>query len=308
MTKPKGSAEYMPGKLIVRLREGALKKHHTLKAAKTVQLMQKGAMGLDRLDAVLQGIKCRQVESVFERGRYERVSGVDLENYFVLQFPEDSDLDEIIERLEQAPDILSVEREPVTDKDQTPNDPRFTNNDQWHLPHIEIEDAWRITEGAGTVIGIYDVDGVHCQHVDLNGNRLAANCSGENSFNDDHGTRVTGVCAAVTDNNLGVAGAAWDSQFIGVRSSGASSNANSIRCLVDQGSDVIVTSSPITSVIDGHIPGDTRNAIVVQHLDGRSCLVTDKRTLTVDRNPVTICINSNSTWCCASRVGYHFTR
>jgi hypothetical protein len=265
MTKQKESAEYVPGKLIVRLTEDALKQKHALKAEKTTEAMQKGAMGIDRLDAVLQERKCRLVESVFERGIYEQVSGVDLENYFILQFPGDADLDEIIERLEQSPDILSVEREPVTEKDQTPNDPHFTNGDQWHLPHIEIEDAWGTTQGAGTVIGIYDVDGVHCQHVDLNGNRLAASCTGENTFTDDHGTRVTGVCAAVTDNNRGVAGAAWDSRFIGLRSSGASNNANSIRCLVDQDSDVIVTSSPIKQNSE---PSTLRNVVRYAYRSG----------------------------------------
>ena len=263
MTKQAKSSDFIPGKLIVRLTEEALQQQRTVK--ESVSLRKTGRFGIDKLDAVMTDCACQIVDPVFKKGKYERLSGIDLENYFVIHFSEDADLDPIIERLEQSPEIASVEREPVTEKDQAPNDPRFTNGDQWHLPQIEIEDAWRVSQGEGTIIGIYDVDGVHCEHEDLDAHRVEVDCGGENEFDDDHGTKVAGVCAAVTDNNLGVAGAGWDAQFIGLKSSGASNNANAIRCLVDEDSDVIVTSSPIKRNSE---PSTLRNAVRYAYRSG----------------------------------------
>ncbi len=79
--------------------------------------------------------------------------------------------------------------------------------------------------GAGVVIGVVD-DAVQGSHPDL-----AANYRSDLSFDyvdgdqdaspsfffENHGTAVAGISAAVTDNNLGVAGVAPDAQIAGIR-------------------------------------------------------------------------------------------
>ena len=114
-----------------------------------------------------------------------------------------------------------------------PNDPLYTS--QWHLNNTgqtngtvgidaNLQLAWDTARGQGIVIGIVD-DGVQHTHPDLVGHYLA-NLStdlvgGDNDpmggAGDFHGTAVAGVATANTNNGIGVAGAAPDARFSGIR-------------------------------------------------------------------------------------------
>lgn len=135
----------------------------------------------------------------------------------------------------------------------TPNDTRFNN--LWHLHNtgqlggpsdtdVDMPEAWEINRGGSpnTVIAIID-DGVQSNHPDLNiwtnpgeipgngldddGNGWADDVHGWNFVlgnnqwepqgTDRHGTSVAGVSAARGDNNLGVAGAAFNSQVMSIK-------------------------------------------------------------------------------------------
>ena len=135
----------------------------------------------------------------------------------------------------------------------TPNDPRFGN--LWHLNNtgqsggladadVDMPEAWDINRGGSptTVIAVID-DGVQSTHPDLNiwtnpgeiaGNGVDDDLNGwiddihgwnfvfntnqsEPLGTDAHGTAVAGVAAARADNNLGVAGAAYNSQVISIK-------------------------------------------------------------------------------------------
>ncbi len=116
-----------------------------------------------------------------------------------------------------------------------PNDPLFP--DQWHLRNtgqiagslvgadVNIVDAWDMATGEGVNIVVVD-DGVEESHPDL-----AANMRPDLSFDffdtdpdpspgtsaDSHGTSVSGVAAAVGDNDLGVIGSGFEANIIGAR-------------------------------------------------------------------------------------------
>lgn len=125
----------------------------------------------------------------------------------------------------------------------TVTDPNYSQ--QWHLKNtgqggglagedVRAEEAWDITFGAGAVIGVID-DGVQRTHPDLSANYLATSSfdfdnndfdpspaphvppSGGVDPNDDHGTAVTGVAAAVNNNAIGVTGIAPKAKFAGLR-------------------------------------------------------------------------------------------
>ncbi len=136
----------------------------------------------------------------------------------------------------------------------TPNDPRFTN--EWHLHNTgqsgglvdadsDLPEAWDVNPGGSATITVAVVDdGVPTGHPDLlnwvnpgetagdgvdndgngfiddvNGWNFVAgnNKSGPNFATDMHGTSVSGVAAAVGDNKVGVAGAAYKSPVMGVK-------------------------------------------------------------------------------------------
>ena len=122
---------------------------------------------------------------------------------------------------------------------QASNDPFFKN--QWALGRIGAEKAWTRTTGAGVRIGIVDTS-VDLQHEDLAGKVVAStNCVGsggdqgkcKGSAQDDqgHGTHVSGIAAAVTDNGKGIAGVAPGAVLVVAKALGAQGSG--------QGSDVI---------------------------------------------------------------------
>jgi len=130
---------------------------------------------------------------------------------------------------------------------EIPNDPMLSL--QYGLDAINAPEGWSLKKSSTTVtIAVLDT-GVDLDHPDLVGSLVA----GFNVFlgNDDpqddngHGTRVAGICAAVTDNGLGIAGASWGASIMPVKVLDASGRgsfqnaADGIIWAVDNGAQVI---------------------------------------------------------------------
>lgn len=105
----------------------------------------------------------------------------------------------------------------------TPNDPRYAN--QWWLKKVGAPNAWDINLGAPTVkIGVVD-SGVDYNHEDLKGKvilgRDEINNDNDPMDDDGHGTHVSGIAAANTNNGIGGAGLGFNCQIIAVKVLGA---------------------------------------------------------------------------------------
>ncbi len=102
----------------------------------------------------------------------------------------------------------------------TPNDPKYAN--QTYLPQIQMPAAWDIQK-IGAKIAVIDT-GMELTHPELTGRLLvgydfcatlnqAGDCTGEDTDPTDtvdgHGTNVTGLIAASTDNGSMIAGVMW---------------------------------------------------------------------------------------------------
>jgi subtilisin family serine protease len=107
-----------------------------------------------------------------------------------------------------------------------PNDPLF--NQQWNLHMLNLPQAWRFTQGASNVlIGVQDsglgVSATNQIHPDL---RQPINIPNDNYADDffrnvwdetfraqttSHGTAVTGIIAANSNNGQGMSGINWNS-------------------------------------------------------------------------------------------------
>jgi len=113
------------------------------------------------------------------------------------------------------------------------NDPYW--DQLWHLenlgqfsgalPGIDVNavPAWDLHRGAGVVVAVLD-SGVEAGHPDLDlvpgidildGDEDASPQEGEEG--NPHGTAVSGLIAAIGNNELGVAGVAWEAQILPVR-------------------------------------------------------------------------------------------
>lgn len=145
-----------------------------------------------------------------------------------------------------------VQRDEMNELYYHPNDPLLTS--QWAVPRIKCEQAWDISQGDDIVVAVVDT-GVDYNHPDMAGNmwKNAAGKYGYNfsSGNDDpmddhgHGTHCSGTIAAVTNNNLGVAGIAPRAKIMAVKifpNALDSICANAIKYAADNGARVISNS------------------------------------------------------------------
>ncbi|CAC5375125.1 FURIN [Mytilus coruscus] len=103
-------------------------------------------------------------------------------------------------------------------------------NNLWYLnddvtPTMKVSSAWSAGyTGAGIVIAVLD-DGLQTDHPDLAANVDTVNDKDIYGFDNDpsppagksHGTQVSGLIAAVKDNNICVVGVAFSSTLIGIR-------------------------------------------------------------------------------------------
>ncbi|MBM2820848.1 MAG: serine protease, subtilase family [Candidatus Berkelbacteria bacterium] len=129
-----------------------------------------------------------------------------------------------------------------------PNDTYYAS-DQSYLKNLNSETAWDITTGTSSVkIAVLDT-GVELTHSDLQGKLIPGwdfvynDPTPEDAFG--HGTAVTGVLGALTNNNQGIAGVTWQNPILEVRIAGESGYssydiiANAIIFATDNGAKVI---------------------------------------------------------------------
>lgn len=156
----------------------------------------------------------------------------------------------IINRLKQDPNIEYAEPDLMMHPMAVPNDPSYY--DQWHYFEadggLNLPGAWDITQGEGVVVAVIDTG--YLAHTDLMDNLLpgydmisdsdiAVDGDGRDSDASDpgdwytdsycgnplypefdsswHGTHVAGTIAAVTNNNMGIAGIAHKAKVLPVR-------------------------------------------------------------------------------------------
>ncbi len=166
----------------------------------------------------------------------------------------EKDINAMTAALRNDPSIEYVEADRMMYPNFAPNDQFFLN--QWHYYEptggLNLTDAWDISTGEGVVVAVIDT-GI-TPHIELIDNLLpgydmissafiAQDGNGrDNNPNDEgdftragecgggmpafdqrsswHGTHVAGTVAAVTDNDIGVAGVAFNAKVVPVRALG----------------------------------------------------------------------------------------
>ncbi|BAV96790.1 S8 family serine peptidase [Lysobacter enzymogenes] len=156
----------------------------------------------------------------------------------------------LIRQIAADENVEFVQLDGISRMMMTPNDPSFAQ--QWHYADsaagIRLPTAWNASTGAGVVVAVID-SGI-ASHTDLNANILpgydfissttgfsdaecrAAGATAGCGRSDDgdgrdanpadvsdvmHGTHVAGTIAAVTNNNLGVAGVSFNAKVVPIR-------------------------------------------------------------------------------------------
>jgi len=178
----------------------------------------------------------------------------------MLEFNDFNRVDQIMQRLNQVPELEYVEKVPLDRIDYIPNDSLYTlyngpQNWNWHLERIQADFAWDISHGSSEVrVAIVD-NAVWVDHPDLAGKVVAQRDTYYNTNNANpptsgdpyewsHGTHCAGLAAGASDNNIGVASVGFDVSIIAVKAA-ANSNASSIygytgiQWAANNGADVI---------------------------------------------------------------------
>lgn len=151
--------------------------------------------------------------------------------------------DRLIHNLEQDRNVLSVGYDtPLAYRNTTPNDEFF--NDQWNLERIQLPQVWDETTGGLTANGDQIViavleKGIELDHPDILENIWRNEKETPNNGRDDdnnnyvddyfglnlddltdnhpvlsHGTQVSGIIGAKTNNEIGMAGINWDAKIL----------------------------------------------------------------------------------------------
>lgn len=150
-------------------------------------------------------------------GKARKIGQSDL---YIVDLPEFSE-EGVVAKLQHHPHLKFAELDRIFPPVLIPNDPYYNQlGDAWHLSKIGAPIAWDIAQGTGVIIAILD-SGVDSTQLDLATNMVSGwNFYDNNSITFDvfgHGTSVAGVAAATTNNGIGVAGIAGQSNIMPIR-------------------------------------------------------------------------------------------
>ncbi|NML52302.1 S8 family serine peptidase [Streptomyces sp. R302] len=152
---------------------------------------------------------------------------------------------------------------------------------QWALDSLKLPDAWGTDQGDDTVIAVVDT-GVDPGHPDLKGRLVDGYdfVDGDDDPKDlnGHGTHVSGIAAAHTDNGIGIAGGAPGAKIMPVRvlgADGSGSDANITKGIVwaaQHGADVINLSLGESGLMARLLKGGVLND-AISFANGRGAVV-----------------------------------
>ena len=202
----------------------------------------------------------------------------------------------------------------VFDTVVSPDDPRFA--EQTYLEHMRLSEAWSVTKGEDgsppPVIAIID-GGADWRHEDLaanvwtNADEVAGNgldddgngfiddvhgvnfANGDDSDNDPtglpstprnaaHGTWTAGAASAVSDNGIGIAGAAWNARLMHINV-GCPSGRDGFICFGYEG--ILYAAASGADIISCSWGGYAANSTELQYVNQILNLTTDMGTLLV---------------------------
>lgn len=153
----------------------------------------------------------------------------------------------------------------------SPNDPVFAGNDQkqWDLYEISAPAAWGITEGSSSIaIAVidtgYDVTAPDLKtkvtYAESSVNGVVSSTAGAAADQDGHGTNVSGIAAADTNNGIAVAGTGFNTALQEYRIFSYSSSGESNATTTDEAQaiyDAVSHGAKVISLSLGGTQGDS---------------------------------------------------
>jgi serine protease len=210
---------------------------------------------------LLDKIAAKHTVTALKKPFYEANDPI-LQLTYMLEFSDYVGIEDILADLRNSSDIEYAEPVPLFYLTYVPNDPyygytaSFSANADWHLDVINAAQAWDITKGDPDVLVAVLDNAIWTDHPDLI-NKVAKKIDladndtittpGTMDYAFSHGTHTSGLVAAETDNNVGVASIGYNTRLIAVKvgrdSDGAlTAGFDGIVWAADNGADVISMS------------------------------------------------------------------
>ncbi|MFT5601305.1 MAG: hypothetical protein ACI9N1_001548, partial [Flavobacteriales bacterium] len=186
---------------------------------------ENGLVSIDKISQLRQleikyGIQ--EVKQLFPRHKDPLLSRT-----FQVEFSNASKVLAFAETVSKSLGIEYAERKELHHTTLTPNDPNYgtATNAQWALFQINAELAWDISTGnSATIVAVTD-NAINIAHPDLI-NKMLPGYDAVDSDNDPspcgtntgfHGSHVSGIVGAETNNNLGIASIGYDVSILPVK-------------------------------------------------------------------------------------------
>jgi subtilisin family serine protease len=225
---------------------------------------------------VKPGVTKADIAPIIQQIEGKFLEEIDVLRWTTISVPKEADIFKIIEQLQRHPLIEVAEPNLIGGLGLSPNDPYFPyqyalRNTGQQPPggtndaDIDADEAWNITTGSLDIkIAILDTgipltDNGELLHPDLkNSNRIIL---GDDFVGDGegvrdrngHGTHVAGIIGAESNNNVGIAGVAWNCKllimqvFDGAGNTTSSFFRNAVRSSVDDGAHILNFSGWVDS-------------------------------------------------------------
>ncbi|MBU0599507.1 S8 family serine peptidase [bacterium] len=299
-TSSKKGLNYVEGEVIIKIKT-------KLKSQISINLVKETMIcGISSLSNLNKKFKVYSMEKVFTDTPSVKISKAeeerlpDLSTIYLLKFPEEINVFEVIKTYQEDIHVEYAEPNYIHRIfEEIPNDSNY--GQQWYLPKINAPAGWEVEKGRDTVLIAIIDSGVDTDHEDLKDKVVIKNgcnqISGENANDpnpipnglDDnnsgradegvtHGTHVAGIAAAMTNNNLGIAGVAWNCKVLPVKvlndeGEGTAANiVNGIKFAADWVGDY--TKTYATGVINLSLGGEYSSTYTdaLSYAYGRNCV------------------------------------
>ena len=132
----------------------------------------------------------------------EMVSTLDVsdsEELVTMQVPDGISVDDYVKELEKDSSIKTVEPDYLITTTAVPNDPYYSF--QYHHDVLNMESAWKKTQGSSDVVVAVLDDGFDLDHPELRNQWETAYWTASRMSEEDHGTHVAGIIGASANNN-----------------------------------------------------------------------------------------------------------
>lgn len=253
------NAKYVPNQIIVTYQDGFSPEDLQKKAeeekrdgvvgslqnsAKIIIGQQTATEELKKLNAKLEAIGVISQKKVYDS------EDPLLKNDYILYLKQGSDVRKVRQIIDKLPETITSSPNYIYTVQDMSNDPLAVTN-QWGLAKIDAPDAWDITKGLQSItVAVIDT-GIDTSNPDTDSHIVVGpNYSSDPYVVDKHGhgTHVSGIIGAATNNGIGIAGVDWYVTLLEIKSMDSQGRGSSltirqgIQYAADNGARVISIS------------------------------------------------------------------